>query len=192
VDQPNTQNARRRRLRYMLPVLILGAAAFLRILYINQPFIDAASGRQSDDATIADNFFRGHLNIFLPEISWNGPGPNYVGYEFQLTTYLASLLYRVLGENDWIGRGVAVAFGLWGIFAFYRLVLRIFDEKRALVSCAVFAVTPGGIFVDRSFLPDPVMVSLVVTSFWVLLIYLQDGRLKYLSISVLVGELSHF
>jgi hypothetical protein len=180
-------DARTRRVNRGLLFLILVGAALLRLLFIHQPFVDAASWRQADDAIIADNFFRGHLNIFLPEISWNGPGPNYVGYEFQLTTYLAALLYHLFGQADWIGRGISVAFGLWGIFAFYSLVRRAFNEERALVSCAVFAVTPGGIFVDRSFLPDPVMVSLVLTSFWMLLAYLQDRRMRYLGLAVLTG-----
>jgi hypothetical protein len=48
---------------------------------------------------------------------------------------------------------------------------------------------PGGIFVDRSFLPDPVMVSLVITSFWLLLADLQDGRTSYLGCAVLTGLL---
>ena len=184
VDQASSQDLRRERLRCGFLFFILSTAAFLRLLYINQPFIDLASWRESDDATIADNFFRGHLNIFLPEISWNGPGPNYVGYEFQLTTYLASVLYHLLGSHDWIARGIAVGFGVWGVFVFYKLVCRAFDEKQALVSCAVYAVTPIGIFVDRSFLPDPIMVSLVLTSFWMLVAYLQDGRPKYLTIAV--------
>jgi Dolichyl-phosphate-mannose-protein mannosyltransferase len=168
---------------------ILFGAAFLRLLYIDQPFVDFISWRQADDATIADNFFRGHLNIFLPEISWNGPGPNYVGYEFQLSTYLAALLYHLLGRVDWIGRGISIIFGLWGLFAFYNLIRRAFNEARALVSCAVYAVMPGGIFADRSFLPDPIMVSLVITSFWMLLAYLQNERTRYLSCAVITGAL---
>jgi Dolichyl-phosphate-mannose-protein mannosyltransferase len=109
------------------------------LYYIYQPFVDSASWREADDATIADNFYRGHLNIFLPEISWNGPGPNYVGYEFQLTTYMAALFYHLFGQVDWVGRGIAVAFGVWGVFAFYNLVGRAFNEGQALVSCAVLA-----------------------------------------------------
>lgn len=137
---PGTDKARKRCVNCGLLVLIIAGAALLRLLYVNQPFVDAASWREADDATIADSFFRGHLNIFLPEISWNGAGSNYVGYEFQLTTYLAALLYHIFGQADWVGRGISVAFGLWGIFALYNLVLRAFDAERALVSSAVFAV----------------------------------------------------
>lgn len=42
------------------------------------------------------------------------------------------------------------------------------------------ALLPGSIFIERSFLPDLVMVSLVVTSFWLLVAYLQTERLHYL------------
>jgi 4-amino-4-deoxy-L-arabinose transferase-like glycosyltransferase len=153
------------------------------------PFVDGISWRQADDATIADNFFRGHFNIFLPAISWNGPGANYVGYEFQLTTYLAALLYHLFGQVDWVGRGIAVVFGVWGVFAFHNLVRRAFNEIQALASSAVLAVIPGGVFVDRSFLPDPVMVSLVITSFGMVLAYLQDGLTRYLGFAVVAGTL---
>jgi 4-amino-4-deoxy-L-arabinose transferase-like glycosyltransferase len=185
----NMDDPSRRRTDNRVLFAILIGAALLRLLYIDQPFVDLISWREADDAIIADSFFRGHLNIFLPEISWNGPGPSYVGYEFQLTTYLVALLYHLFGQGDWIGRGISVVFGIWGIFAFHNLVRRTFNEKRdrALVSSVVFAVMPGGILVDRSFLPDPVMVSLVVTSFWMLLAYLQDRWMTYLVLAVLTG-----
>jgi 4-amino-4-deoxy-L-arabinose transferase-like glycosyltransferase len=73
-----------------------------------------------------------------------------------------------------------VIFGLWGIFALYQLVRRVWDEERALASAAIMAILPGSIFIERSFLPDPVMVSLVTTSFWMLVAYLQTERYRYL------------
>lgn len=173
---------------YLL-IAILIAAAILRFYQIDQPFIDATSWRQTDTAIIAENFYRENWNIFYPEISWNGPGHNYVGYEFQTVTYIAALLYRIVGQHDWVGRSVAVVFGLWGIFAFYQLVRRIWSEKHALVSAAVMAILPGEIYVNRSFLPDPVMLSLIVTSVWLLVAYLQTERLHYLLLASLAGML---
>jgi hypothetical protein len=69
---------------------ILIVAAALRLDDITQPFIDATSWRQTDVASIADQFWRGHTNIFYPRIGSNGPGDNYVGYEFQTVSYLAA------------------------------------------------------------------------------------------------------
>lgn len=169
----------------LIGVLIIAAIA--RFHQIDQPFVDATSWRQSDTATIADNFYRGNWNIFYPEISWNGPGHNYVGYEFQTVTYITALLYRIFGQHDWVARSVAVTFGLWGIFAFYQLVRCIWGEKHALVSAAIMAILPGEIYVDRSFLPDPVMLSLTITSVWLLVAYLQTEHLHYLLLASFAG-----
>lgn len=171
---------------YLL-ICILVLAAVLRFYHIDQPLIDATSWRQSDTATIADNFYRGNQNILYPEISWNGPGNNYVGYEFQTLTYITAFLYRIFGQHDWVARSVAVLFGLWGIFAFYQLVRRVWNQESALASTAILVLLPGSIYVDRTFVPDPVMVSLVVTSVWLLVTYLQTERLHYLLLASLIG-----
>lgn len=173
--------------KYYPLIAILVTAAILRLNHINQPFVDYISWRQSDTATIADNFYQGNWNILYPRISWNGAEPNYVGYEFQTVTYIAALLYVLVGQHDWVGRSVAVVFGLWGIFALYQLVRRVWGEKYAVASAAIMALLPGSIFIERSFLPDPVMVSLVVTSFWLLVAYLQTERLHYLVLASLIG-----
>jgi len=170
-------------------ILVLIVAALLRLYKVDQPFIDAVSWRQSDTATIADNFYQGNWNIFYPKVSWNGPGDQVVGYEFQTITYLAALLYRIVGHHDWVGRLIAIAFGVWGVFAFYQLIRRVWNEKHAVVGAAVLAVLPGSVYVDRSFLPDPVMLSLVITSVWLLLAYLQSDLLHYLILASLTGML---
>jgi 4-amino-4-deoxy-L-arabinose transferase-like glycosyltransferase len=168
-------------------IAILIIAALLRLKCINQPLVDAFSWRQSSTAMMADNFYRRNWNIFYPEVNWIGPGPGYQGREFQTVSYISALLYIVAGQYDWVGRGVAVLFGLWGIFALYKLVKRVWDKEHALISAAVMAVLPGSIFIERSFLPDPAMVALVVTSFWLLVVYLQTGRWPYLLLASLIG-----
>jgi hypothetical protein len=103
---------------YLL-VAILVVAAILRFNHINQPLTDLFSWRQSSTAMMAENFYRRNWNIFYPEVNWTGPGPNYQGREFQTVSYIAALLYVIFGQQDWVGRSIAVMFGLWGIFALY-------------------------------------------------------------------------
>jgi 4-amino-4-deoxy-L-arabinose transferase-like glycosyltransferase len=184
-------NALKFRSSTYLLISILGLAAILRLSQIDQPFIDYIDWRQADDAIIADNFYSGNWNILYPETSWNGPGKSYLGMEFQTISYATALLYLILGQHDWVGRAVAVVFGLWGIFALFKLVDRIWDRDHAIVSAAVMAVLPGSVFVDRSFIPDPVMVSLVVTSLWLLVIHLQTGLRRYLILGCVVGSLGY-
>ncbi|MGB3293264.1 MAG: glycosyltransferase family 39 protein [Phormidesmis sp.] len=167
-------------------IAILALAAVLRLSHINQPYVDVFSWRQTSTAMMADNYYRTNWNIFFPEVSWGGAGPNYQGREFQTVSYLSALLYTVFGQQDWIGRSVAVLFGLWGIFALYQLVRRIWDEERALASAAMMAIMPGSIFIERSFLPDPAMVALMTTSFWLFTAHLQTGRGLYLVAAAIV------
>ncbi len=162
-------------------------AAILRFNHINQPFVDDFSWRESSVAMMAENFYRKNWNIFYPEVNWTGPGPSYQGREFQTVSYIAALLYTLVGQHDWIGRSVAVVFGLWGIFALYQLVRLVWDEKHAIVSAALMALLPGSIFIERSFLPDSAMVALVITSFWMLVAYLQTDCLRYLLLAGAVG-----
>ena len=87
---------------------------------------------------MADNFYDTNWNIFYPEVSWGGDGPNYQGREFQTVSYLAALLYVIVGQQDWVGRSVAVMFGLWGIFALYQLVLERTERPRQCSSYGAF------------------------------------------------------
>jgi 4-amino-4-deoxy-L-arabinose transferase-like glycosyltransferase len=169
--------------------LILFAGLALRLLHIGQPFNDDFGWRQASTAMMAENFFTSCWNIFYPQVNWSGPGPSYQGREFQTITYISALLYKIFGQHDWIGRSVAVIFGVWGIFALHQLVRLVWDRKHALVVAAVMALTPVAVFTDRSFLPDPAMVSLVITSTWLLAAYLQTNKFTYLMWAMITGTL---
>jgi 4-amino-4-deoxy-L-arabinose transferase-like glycosyltransferase len=166
---------------------VLVMAAVFRFSTITQPFTDALNWREAWNATMARNFHRGNWNIFYPEVNWCGSVPGYAGVEFQTITYIAALFYAIAGEHEWVGRSVAAFFGLWGIFALYQLVRRVWDEERALLSAAVMAFLPGGVFIERSFLSDPAMVALMTTSAWMLIVYLQTDRLRFLLFSGAIG-----
>jgi len=168
-------------------VLILAAA--FRLQGVSQPYVDEYAWRQADTASIAEAFAAGSWNIFLPQVRWGGPGPNYIGAEFQLVSYLAALGYRVFGVEPWIGRAVSIAFGLWGVFALYHLVRRVWDHSRAIASAAVMAVLPGAVFTERSFLPDGPMTALMTTSLWMLVAFGQTERRRYLGAAALSGAL---
>jgi len=168
------------RIKLLCLFFVLIVAAILRLYRINQPYVDAFGWRQASTAMIAANFYHKNWNILYPQVNWGGPGPNYQGREFQTVTYITAALYPFLGKYDWVGRCVALSFGLWGIFALYQVVRRVWGENDALASAAVLAVLPGSVFIDRSFLPDPAMVALALTSLWVFLVFCQTERRHHL------------
>jgi 4-amino-4-deoxy-L-arabinose transferase-like glycosyltransferase len=169
-------------------ILILVIAAIMRLYRIDQPFTDMHAWRESSTAMMAENIYH-NWNIFYPEVNWDGPGPSYNGREFQTVTFLAALLYKIFGQQDWIGRSIAVMFGVWGVFALYKLMSHVWDQERAVMGAIVMAVLPGSFFVDREFLPDPGMVALVTTGCWFLVSYLETERLHYLVITTIISSL---
>jgi 4-amino-4-deoxy-L-arabinose transferase-like glycosyltransferase len=183
----SSANAGKRKLGPLALILLILVGAGLRLEHITQPFVDKFSWREISTAMMAQNFYRGNWNILYPEVDWGGPGPNYQGREFQIVTYITAILYNVFGQHEWVGRCVTVSFGLWGIFALYQLIRRVWDDERALVSAGLMSVLPGAVFIDRSFLPDPAMVALVNTSLWMLVAYCQTEKMYYLALSAFVG-----
>jgi 4-amino-4-deoxy-L-arabinose transferase-like glycosyltransferase len=178
-------------MRRYLPLLAVVLLAFaMRANRIREPLIDAYSWREASTAMMAENFYRRSWNIFLPAVNWVGPQPGYQGREFQITTYLAALCYTVLGQHDWIGRGINVLFGTWSVVALYLLTRRVWDEPRAIATALVQAILPGAVFVDRSFLPDPAMLALALTACWMLIVHLQTERRRYLLGACVFGALA--
>jgi 4-amino-4-deoxy-L-arabinose transferase-like glycosyltransferase len=112
---------------------------------------------------ISENIPFNDWNIFYPEVSWTVPGPSYQGREFQLMTLLASILNALFGWHDWSGRVVGVAFSVLTVFSLHRLKALVWNETHAHVVAVLYAILPGTIMIDSSYLPDPVMLALVTT-----------------------------
>ena len=60
-------------------ICVLAVAA--RLIFINQPYVDHWSWRQSDVAAIARNFLQNGFRFGYPEIDWAGNAPGFVGTE---------------------------------------------------------------------------------------------------------------
>ena len=166
--------------------LIVLVAAVLRLKDLDQPLNDVFSWREASTAMMADNFWQHSWNIFYPEVSWTGPGPSYQGREFQVVSYITALFYAVFGWHPALGRLVAVCFGLLGVFALHRLLARIWGSRYADAGALVLAMLPGAVVLDREFLPDPAMLSLVITGLWLFVVYLQTDRFWLLPVSAAI------
>src|SRR5215475_6277475 len=79
-------------------------ALVVRLILINQPYVDHWSWRQSDVAAIARNFSEGGFRFAYPQIDWTGDATGYVGTEFPILPFLAAISYKLAGVHEWIGR----------------------------------------------------------------------------------------
>jgi 4-amino-4-deoxy-L-arabinose transferase-like glycosyltransferase len=129
-------------------------AVAVRLICINQPYIDNWSWRQSDVAVIARNYFQGGFHFTRPQIDWAGDQPGYVGTEFPVLPFVAAICYKISGVHEWVGRIQAVFLFAVSLSFFFLLVRRIFGETAATWALFFYSFAPLGIMAGRCFMPD--------------------------------------
>ncbi|MEW6608942.1 MAG: glycosyltransferase family 39 protein [bacterium] len=144
------------RVKVCLMVIIL-LGILLRVINITNPLLDRAGWRQTDTAAIARNFYYNNFNIFYPQIDWGGNSSGYVETEFQLFPFIAALLYKITGVQEWIGRLLAIFFSVGSMWLIYRLSKKYLGIKTALFSTIFFAICPLNIYYSRTFMPESTM-----------------------------------
>jgi hypothetical protein len=159
---------------------ILFLALGLRLEDVHQPLIDFFSWREASTAMMADNLPANRWNPLWPEVSWTGDQPGYQGRELQTLSVAAAVLDAIFGWQDWHGRLVAAICGVISTFALIRLVSLLHSPGQGLLSGAVYAVLPGAIAIDRSYLPDPAMLALALVSLWLLAEGIARGSARWI------------
>src|ERR1043165_5137670 len=80
-----------------LVVAIWLLAVAVRLIGINQPYVDHWSWRQSDVAAIARNFRQQDPHFASPQIDWAGDETGYLGSQFPILPFVAALCYKIAG-----------------------------------------------------------------------------------------------
>jgi 4-amino-4-deoxy-L-arabinose transferase-like glycosyltransferase len=163
----------RRTAKLAITLSILAIA--LRLVLINQPYIDRWSWRQSDVATIARNFANNGFRFAYPQIDWAGSAPGYVGTEFPILPFLAAICYRFAGVHEWIGRSQSVIFLAVSLPFFFLLVREIFGSTVAVWATFFYSFAPLNVFAGRSFMPDVPSLSLAIIGLYFFLRW-TDGE----------------
>src|SRR2546421_9324068 len=137
-------------------------AVAVRLILIDQPYIDRWSWRQSDVASIARNFEENGFHFTYPQIDWAGNAPGYVGTEFPILPFIAAICYRFAGVHEWIGRAQALILFAVSLPFFFWLVRTVFDSVAAIWATFFYSFTPVSVFAGRSFMPDVPSLSLAI------------------------------
>jgi 4-amino-4-deoxy-L-arabinose transferase-like glycosyltransferase len=119
--------------------------------------------------------------------TWNGsslpPEPQSfylhhpIGYHHVLVPFMA-----LLGESEWVIRGVAVLGGVPLLLALFALVRRFWDDYAALLACAVYVALP--VVCSFSVLSDPMLLEMTCSliALHAFLRYLQAPSRRVLAI----------
>ncbi|MEY2560604.1 MAG: hypothetical protein QOG51_1019 [Verrucomicrobiota bacterium] len=161
-------------------ILIVLAAFVVRLIQIDQPFIDPWSWRQNDVAAIARNFLENGFHFSRPQIDWAGNERGYVGTEFPILPFGAALLYRSAGVHEWIGRIQGVLLFVAALPFFFLLVRRIFGEVVAVWATFFYAFAPLSIVASRAFMPDVPSLSLAIAGMYFFLRWVEEENRRAL------------
>ena len=165
-------------------------AVAVRLILINQPYIDHWSWRQSDVAAIARNFFDHGFRFGYPQIDWAGGSAGYVGTEFPILPFLAAICYKFAGIHEWIGRSQSVIFFAISLPFFFLLVREIFGSTAAAWATFFYAFAPLNVLAGRSFMPDVPSLSLGIIGLHLFLRWVNHPKPASLYLSAIAISLS--
>ena len=171
---PKRGRGEARQASLLIPLSIF--AVVVRLVLINQPYIDHWSWRQSDVAAIARNFSANGFHFSYPQIDWAGDSSGYVGTEFPLLPFFAAICYKFAGVREWIGRSQAVILFAISLPFFFLLVRKIFGSTAATWATFFYGFAPLNVFAGRSFMPDVPSLSLALIGLYFFLRWIDNGK----------------
>jgi 4-amino-4-deoxy-L-arabinose transferase-like glycosyltransferase len=164
----------------VLLLLALIAAFGLRMVNLTNPPLDFASTRQLFSALKARGMYYQYvtnvpiatrqLAISLGEVGIVEPPV--------LETIVAQT-YRLTGEHIWIGRIYSSLFWVLGGLALFLLIREFASTSAAMIATLFYLFVPFGVIASRAFMPDPLMVALVIFSLWTLFRWQNTSKWKW-------------
>lgn len=165
-------------------------AVVARLIWIDQPYVDTWSWRQSDVAAIARNYFQHGFHLAYPQIDWAGGAPGYVGTEFPILPFLAACAYKIAGLHEWVGRLETLMLFALSLPFFFLLVRDVFGATAATWALFFYCFAPLNLFAGREFMPDAPSLSLALIGLYLFKRWMDDERLGFFAASALAISLS--
>jgi 4-amino-4-deoxy-L-arabinose transferase-like glycosyltransferase len=157
-DASRAHPAERRRFDPVMLALVVLTLA-VRLVDVDEPFLDLQTWRQADTAAVARNYYEEDFDFFHPRVDWRGDTPGYVEMEFPLYNYLTACGYWLVGgAKEWVGHLLSALFSAATIPLLYALAWTFYGTAAARIACFVFAVDPLDVFYGRAIMPDATML----------------------------------
>ena len=161
-------------------ILVLLAGFGLRMINLTNPPLDFAPTRQLFSALKARGLYyqyvtdvpdaKHQLAISLGDVGIVEP--------LVLET-LVSQTYRLTGEHLWIARVYSSLFWVLGGLALFLLIRELASTSAAMIGTLFYLFVPFGVIASRAFMPDPLMVALIIFALWALFRWQNTSRWKW-------------
>lgn len=177
--------------KVIVTVLVFLFVFAIRLPHINNSPVEQGDyWRQSDTEAIARNFVEDRFNIFYPQFNYDGPKPNYVQLEFQITTFLIALLYKAFGYHYYLARLVPVLFFLGSSVYIYLIAKTYYSRHIAWFSVIAYGIMPMNIFYTRAIMPESAALFFFTGAFYYFIKWYKEEKLSFLYLSAVFTCLS--
>ncbi len=107
--------------------------------------------------------------------------------EPEVFEHLVAFTYRFTGEQLWVSRVYSSIFWLVGAVFLFLLVWELISVEGAVISVAYFLFFPYAVIASRSFQPDPLMVTLIIMFWWLVVRWTRAQTWGWALLAGLVG-----
>lgn len=133
----------------------------IRLIGITNPPLEVAHNwRQTTVTMVARNFLEIDNNILYPRIDIAGEKTGITGMEFPTLNYLIYLLSELFGYQHWYGRLINLIISSFGLYYFYKLVIRYFSQTISFNATLILTVSIWFQF-SRKIMPDTFAMSFI-------------------------------
>src|SRR5215211_846629 len=165
--------------------LLLVVGLCLRLYGIGQPPMDVTGVRQYHGALMARGLYEWLLTGDLKTLP---PGRL---LEPPVLDFLASLTYVITGgEHLWIPRLMSAMFWTLGGVFLYLIARKIVSPSASLFAVAFYLFDPAVVLPSRAFMPDPLMILLLVMSVYFIVRYHEQPTAGNLMVAVGVSSVA--
>ncbi|NLK20512.1 MAG: dolichyl-phosphate-mannose--protein mannosyltransferase [Epulopiscium sp.] len=172
-------------------ITVLVIILILRIPYITQsPYEQGERWRQSDTESIARNFVEYRFNIFYPQFNYDGPMPNYVQLEFQITTYIIAVLYKIFGYKYIIARTIPLLFFMGSSIFLYLIAGKFYPFGQSIIVLFLYGLFPITIFFSRAIMPESSALFFYLGAFYFFLRWIEKETKKDIITSAMFTALA--
>lgn len=170
-------------------LLVLGivfiAGLIIRLYRIGEPLFDFVPVRQYHSALLARGFYEWLLTGDLKTIPPDGI------IEPPLLELLASWSYLITGgEHLWIPRLLSTSFWMVGGVFLYLIARKIVSPNAAVFSVAFYLFDPAVVFPSRAFMPDPLMIMMLLVSLYSILRYHEQQTMVRLTVAIAASSVA--
>ncbi len=169
---------------------ILLAAVLIRLYGIDRPLLDEHMFREGHSAMMARNYVERSVNIFEPEVDGGGPERFLWLNEFPLYEYLVSILYRIFGVHEILGRLISVVSALGACWLIFEIGRRWQGVITGLSAALIFTFAPLSIYQGRAFQRQMLAIFLLLLCVDAFERWVQNAKWFHYGICAIAGLLA--